>query len=246
MTFAPTPTGLEVPAETPQPPVTEQGTPQTPAAPVEGQPQVPPAEPGQQPAPATPEAPAAEQSPEQEAAQQAVEKAGLDVSAWQQEFDTTGDVSEEGRAQIAESPGLKELFGEQARAVVDQFIDGQKASAAHQQGELYAAGGGEQGYREMAAWAKGALTAQEIQQFDAAVTSGDHNAALFAIKGLRSRFENVNGREPQLIGGSQPASPAVAGFQSTAEMVTAMRDPRYANDPAYRKEVEQKTMRSNF
>ncbi len=252
VTFAPAPTGAEAPPEGVQappvsPPASGKDTPQTPVAPVEGVQQggaVPPSQQDQQPAQDAPVAPAAEPSPEQEAAQQAVEKAGLDVSPWQQEFDTTGDVSEEGRTKIAES--LKDLFGEQARAVVDQFINGQKASIAHQTSELYAAGGGEQGYREMVTWAKGSLTPEEARQFDAAVSSGDHNSALFAIKGLRSRFENVNGREPKLLGATQSPNAVAPGFQSTAEMVTAMRDPRYATDPAYRKEVEQKTMRSNF
>lgn len=185
--------------------------------------------------------------PDQQAAADAVKAAGLDVSPWQAEFDSTGDVSEEGRAKIAEA--LKAQFGEDARAVVDQFIDGRKASASQsvaQTAELFAAGGGEEGYKEMAAWAKTALTPDEIAQFDAVVSTGDHKAALFAIKGLRSRYEAANGREPKLINAGAVAAPAPQGFRSKAEMVRAMSDPRYQTDPAYRSEVEQKIVRSQF
>lgn len=193
--------------------------------------------------PAGTEAPA----PDEQAAADAVKAAGLDVTSWQTEFDTTGDVSEEGRAKIAEA--LKAQFGEQARAVVDQFIDGRKAAASQsvaQTAELFAAGGGEDGYKEMAAWAKTALTPDEIAQFDAVVSTGDHKAALFAIKGLRSRYEAANGREPKLINAGAIAAPQPEGYRSKAEMVREMSDPRYATDPAYRKAVEDKIMRSQF
>ena len=33
-------------------------------------------------------------------------------------------------------------------------------------------------------------------------------------------------------------------FESSAQVISAMNDPRYANDPAYRKKVEDKIARS--
>ncbi len=202
------------------------------------------------PAQAAPEAPAASPTPEpapasdpSQAAQQAVAAAGLDVSSWQSEFDTTGDVSEDGRAKIAEA--LKAQFGEQARAVVDQFIDGRKSALAARDAELYAAAGGKEGYGEMATWAKAALTEAEIGQYNAALNSGDTQAALLAIKGLRARYEGANGRDPQLIGGS--ATPAAsAGFRSVDEMKRAMSDPRYKSDPAFRADVEKRVAGASF
>lgn len=217
-----------------------------------------PEAPAQEPPPAAPETPATpegaaaqepppveppKQTEEQKAAEDAVKAAGLDVASYQDEFDTTGDVSPESREKLAE--GLKGLFGDQARTVVDKFIDGQKAALAARTTELFSAGGGEAGYKEMVAWAKTALTPAEIAQFDSTITSGDHNAALFAIKGLRSRFEGANGHEPQLLNAGQPIS-TKSGFGSVYEMTKAMADPRYSSDPAYRAEVEQRVFKSSF
>ncbi|MFG1395876.1 capsid assembly protein [Roseixanthobacter pseudopolyaromaticivorans] len=180
----------------------------------------------------------------QEAAKDAVAAAGLNVAPWQTEFDTTGDVSAEGRDKIAEA--LKAQLGDQARQVVDDFIEGQKVRRSNQEAELIKAGGGADGYKDMVTWASKSLTKAEADLFDATVSSGDVNAALFAIRGLRSRFEAENGKRPQLITGGAPAVASDAGYASRAEMTTAMSDPRYKTDPAYRKLVEQRVLQSKF
>ncbi len=184
------------------------------------------------------------ETPEQKAAADAVKAAGLDVSPWQAEFESTGNVSEEGRAKIAE--GLKSLFGEDARRVVDQFIDDRKVVLANQEAELMKAGGGPDGYKEMIAWAAKSLPKAEADLFDATVSSGDVNAALFAIRGLRSRFEAENGKRPSLISGNVAPATDDAGFASRAEMTAAIADPRYAKDPAYRSRIEQRILKSSF
>lgn len=193
---------------------------------------------------APPDAPPADSTAaaREEAAKAAVAASGFDMSAFQQEFTDTGDVSAEGRDKIAE--GLKSLFGDRARQMVDDYVDGQRDRLTRQTSELFTAGGGEEGYKTMAAWAREALSPEEVRQFDRVVSSGDHDAALFAIRGLRSRYEAVQGREPNLIGGS--AAPTARGFASRAEMTTAMSDPRYKSDPAYRRTVEQKVIQSAF
>lgn len=212
----------------------------TPAAAPEGQAADTPADPKPD---EEPKADAGE-TPEQKAAADAVKAAGLDVAPWQAEFESTGDVSEEGRVKIAE--GLKNLFGEDARSVVDQFIDDRKAIVANQEAELVKAGGGPEGYKEMISWAAKTLPKAEADLFDATVSSGDVNAALFAIRGLRSRFEAENGKRPTLVSGNVAPAANDAGFASRAEMTAAIADPRYAKDPAYRSRVEQRILKSSF
>ncbi|UJX45762.1 hypothetical protein [Xanthobacter sp. YC-JY1] len=180
---------------------------------------------------------------QQEAAQQVVAKAGFDMTPFNEEFATTGDVAPENREKIAE--GLKAVLGEDARKVIDDYIEGRKVIAKTQEAELYAAGGGAETYPAMIAWAKTALTPQEAKQFDASVTSGDHNAALFAIKGLHSRFVAANGKEPTLINAGAPSAP-VGGFASQAELTAAVGDPRYSKDPVYRKQVEERLKKTDY
>jgi hypothetical protein len=69
--------------------------------------------------------------------------------------------------------------------------------------------------------------------------------AKLAVEGLKAKYEAANGVRPALVkgGGNSVGGDA---FRSAAEQVAAMRDPRYGKDPAYTRDVEAKSMRSNF
>jgi hypothetical protein len=68
-----------------------------------------------------------------------------------------------------------------------------------------------------------------------------------AIAGLNAQFRATQGSNPSLLNGFAPAGgDAVVGYRSTAELTTAMSDPRYAKDPAYRKDVEAKLAASKL
>ena len=58
-----------------------------------------------------------------------------------------------------------------------------------------------------------------------------------AVRGLYSQFASAGGKAPNLIQGNTSGS-AVKPFNAAAQVTEAMRDPRYKNDPAYRKTVE--------
>ena len=108
---------------------------------------------------------------------------------------------------------------------------------------LYEIAGGKKGYSEMMAWAKSTLPADEITMFDEVVNQNDPKSAYFAVKSLHYRYSDTQGVEGKLLTGK--AAPSVdAGFRSQQELVTAMSDPRYDKDPAYRQEVIQKLDRS--
>ena len=99
-----------------------------------------------------------------------------------------------------------------------------------------------QEYADLMDFAVRNLPESEINAFNEQVQaqradgSLDMDRAMFAIKGLKAQKEAVDGSTPQLItGGAGSASGNV--FKSTAQVVAAMQDPRYENDPAYRQEV---------
>ena len=66
-----------------------------------------------------------------------------------------------------------------------------------------------------------------------------------AVAGLKSQYEEVNGYEGRMLSG-KGAPQQVDTFRSQAEVVQAMADPRYDNDPAYRNDVFEKLSRSNI
>lgn len=104
--------------------------------------------------------------------------------------------------------------------------------------------GGEAKYNEMISWASQNMTEQEIDLYDSIMDKGDPAAAYFAVQALSYRYQDANGVEGNLVQGKSPSS--VAGYRSQAELVQAMSDPRYDNDPAYRQDVMRKLERSNI
>jgi hypothetical protein len=169
-------------------------------------------------------------------AQQLAESAGLDFNALSVEYAQTGALSEASYAAIAKAGFPKEA--------VDQFIAGQEAIAQSNISSMKSEFGGDEGYGLMVGWASANLDPAAIQAFNRTMDSGDMDSIRLAITGLQAKYTAANGSEPKLLnGGNSDAQEDV--FRSTAEMTTAMKDPRYAKDPAYRAEVQSKAARSN-
>jgi len=103
--------------------------------------------------------------------------------------------------------------------------------------------GGEEKYNEMLGWAGQNLTAQEIEAYDSIMDKGDPAATYWAVQALAYRYQDANGVEGNLVQGKSPGTGGT--FRSQAEVVQAMSDPRYDNDPAYRQDVMRKLERSN-
>lgn len=126
------------------------------------------------------------------------------------------------------------------RALVDSHIAGVKALADMQTSQLYSAVGGKDAYAGIIEWARVNLTADEAQAFDAEITSGDMGRSVAAARSLADRFARAEGTPGQRV----QAKPVQTGndvFQSKAEMVKAMSDPRYRKgDAAYHAEVQRK------
>lgn len=104
--------------------------------------------------------------------------------------------------------------------------------------------GGEQQYSQLMQWANENLDSSEIDRFDSVIDSGDVNAAYFAIQALSYKYGDAVGVEGKLVQGKAPTD-TFKGYRSQAEVVAAMQDPRYDQDPAYRQEVMAKLERSN-
>ena len=104
--------------------------------------------------------------------------------------------------------------------------------------------GGEESYNQMVDWAKDNLSQQDQDMFDQVVDNGDPLACYFAIQVLQNKFNEAVGSDGTLIQGKAPSTTGNQ-FRSQAELVQAMADPRYDNDPAYRQDVMNKLTRSD-
>jgi hypothetical protein len=110
--------------------------------------------------------------------------------------------------------------------------------------QLYELVGGEDRYGEMMRWASSNLDEGSQQLYDSVMQKGDHAACFFAVQALAFRMAETAGWDSQdfITGGSAPSR--ADAFRSQAEVVAAMQDPRYDNDPAYRQDVMEKLGRS--
>ena len=104
--------------------------------------------------------------------------------------------------------------------------------------------GGEQAYNDMVTWASNNLEKQSVEAFDSIINTGSIEAIKFAVNGLKSQYQEAMGNDGQLLTGKAPTQTKDV-FRSQAELVAAMNDRRYDNDPAYRQDVIAKLDRSN-
>jgi hypothetical protein len=104
--------------------------------------------------------------------------------------------------------------------------------------------GGEAAYQNLVQWAAENLPSNYVEAFDSVVESGSVQAIQLAVAGLQREYENNVGYEGRMLSG-KAAAPADV-FRSQAEVVRAMSDPRYDNDPAYRQDIFEKLERSNI
>jgi hypothetical protein len=105
--------------------------------------------------------------------------------------------------------------------------------------------GGEQAYANLVQWAAENLPADYVTAFDSVVESGKVQAIQLAVAGLQREYENAVGYEGRVLSGKAPVGNADV-FRSQAEVVRAMNDPRYEDDPAYRQDIFNKLERSNI
>ena len=105
--------------------------------------------------------------------------------------------------------------------------------------------GGQENYNNMISWAEQNVPEQEVSMYDAVMEQGNPLAAYFAVQSLALKYQDSAGRDGQMITGKAPKAQGDV-FNSQAEMVKAMEDDRYHDDPAYRAEIMAKLERSNI
>jgi len=136
--------------------------------------------------------------------------------------------------EVSQTPEFQAQQGQPAADITDSQINQIKNSA-----------GGERAYANIVNWAKNNLPQNQINAFDEVVNTGSVQAIQLAVAGLKSQYDNANGVEGRMVTGkTAPNSGDV--FRSQQELVRAMSDPRYDNDPAYRQDIIEKLDRSDL
>ena len=103
--------------------------------------------------------------------------------------------------------------------------------------------GGQENFAAVQEWAKDNLNQEELEAYNREVNSGDYYRARNALQSLYYAYQDNTGYEPDLIGGKLSANSSDV-FRSSQEVMAAMSDPRYLQDPAYTQDVQDKLIRS--
>ena len=148
---------------------------------------------------------------------------------------------------------LKELKGTSQEDLAKIALDLKKQNAETQPQQLTDEDvtklknvvGGDQNYSTIMEWATENVPKQDINMFDAVIEKGDPLACYFAVQALAYRYQEATGRDGQMVTGKAPKSTSDV-FKSQAELIQAMDDSRYNDDPAYRESILDKLERSNI
>ena len=146
----------------------------------------------------------------------------------------------------------KELDGKTPQEIANMYLDYREANqgqlgsrdfTADEVTQLKGIVGGEKNYTNMVDWATKSLSQQEVDMFDAVMQQGNPLAAFFAVRSLAYAYNDAIGYDGNMVQGKAPKQ-NTDQFRSQAEVVKAMGDPRYENDPAYRRDIMEKLDRS--
>ena len=148
------------------------------------------------------------------------------------------DVRDEEGEQETEAPEeVEETSDEEPESEAEGLTEAQAQ-------QLFQMVGGEKAYQSMIKWAGQNLSQEEISMYDSVMGKGDPNAIFFAVQALNSKYSDAVGQDGQMLSGKSAKSEDNS-FQSQQELVQAMSDPRYDNDPAYRRMVLNKLANSD-
>jgi hypothetical protein len=173
-----------------------------------------------------------------------LEEAGIDFSDMNTRWQQSGELSTDDYTAL-EGAGF-------SKQMVEAYLNGLNYQAAkdsaltmQQVADVKSQFGGEEEYGRMMAWAQSNLSAEEQDAFNTLINTQPMSTVKLAVAGIHSRYTAAEGREPRLLGGRSPRSEGDV-FESTAQLVEAMKDPKYKSDPAYRRKVEAKLSRSSI
>ena len=139
-----------------------------------------------------------------------------------------------------------------SRGFVRSFINGQEALANTYVAQIQAYAGGPEKFQQILAHLN-ATSPDASSALEKAIESQDLHAIKTIINlGMASRTKKFGKTPERSVTKRAPAAPAqtrkstVEGFASQREMIAAMSDSRYQNDPAYRTQVEARVGASSW
>jgi hypothetical protein len=210
-----------------------------------------------QPAPPAPPAPLSREeavSGYGEAVVVAAEAQGIDLGQWDQlvrQGADTAPLREKLAGALGIAPSVIEGYERAFRPspAAPAATPGGGGLSAADEAAIVAEAGGAAAFQELSQWAAAGLSAAQLDDYNAAIDTGNPAAARAAVRWLQA-IRAAQPSEPPLLLGGAPTGADV--FESEAEaleaknVLTASGRPRYLVDPKYRAQIDAKFARSNI
>ena len=134
------------------------------------------------------------------------------------------------------------------REVIESYIELLETGNEAAQAKTIEYAGGQESIDQMFGWAQQNLTEDEIGNYNSILASPNWRMAVDSLRvaaGMAGSSTAEDAGIPELLEGSS-APQSGTGFSSSQEMISAMSDPKYKSDPAFRNQVRLRVGRSNF
>ena len=166
--------------------------------------------------------------------------------------DNKGEITDEDYSQLEQAGFSKQL--------VDAYLNGRAVESGYMNqtetetevdisqqdvNSIQNSVGGEKQYTNIVSWAANNLPEEQVVAYDNLVASGNVEGINLALQGLKAQYDDAFGREGRTLQGRAPRSNEGV-FRSQAELMSAMNDPRYDTDEAYRDDVLRKLDNSDL
>ena len=162
---------------------------------------------------------------------------GVDFNAMEQEFTKNGSLSTDSYSKL-EAAGYP-------KSVVNGVIAGWQAAADRYVNTVTDMAGGQEDLQKMQQFVLS--QGNEMRQaYNDAINSENLGQIRLVFDGIKAKMTAAFGTAKSTIIGNNAATGESAGYQTTAEMIKDMSDPRYQKDAAFTKEVYRKVKNSTI
>jgi Phage T7 capsid assembly protein. len=159
-----------------------------------------------------------------------------------QEYDNTGELSADSYAKLEEL-GYNKQF-------VDEKIDYIKYKREKEVDAVLEPYGGQEGFKKVAEWAAANFTEQQLENINNQLASGNRSTQDAVLSSLYMGYKQSSGKSDApsdvTLHTNQPQSTRTEGYATKSEYLKDAKDPRYEKDAGYRKQVEQKMLKTDM
>lgn len=197
----------------------------------------------------TQEAPKQEEAPKEEPKQEDEKPASdygnlpPELHKFQDSYQKNGKLTEADYAEL-QKIGIPKTVADEHIAMRQRLMqleqETAKRTVEEQDNILLQEVGGKDTFEQARKWAAENMSAEDKLAFNKLISGNDLSSKKIAMRGLMAQYQQANPKTPQLVTGATSTGNSVLPYDSQAQWVSDMRNPKYKTDPAFRNKVERR------